>query len=157
MGNLRQASSAGRPALMGGFQAGFWGSIDERIAAAIVLVVAFIVTVALLFVYNIEAAPENARVLADGERRTYASTPCVIFNKLERELIANRHEINDPQKPLQLHQYANEVGIGEVRNLKGWRRDQACNYINGYDQIVTVLDRLLGYRSRWTPEGQWRW
>ncbi|OQW57051.1 MAG: hypothetical protein A4S14_08945 [Proteobacteria bacterium SG_bin9] len=133
------------------------GTANEQIAAAIVLVVAFIVTLALLFLYSIEPAPENARVLADGERRTYASTPCVIFNKLERELIANRHEVEDPQKPLQLLQFANEVGIGEVRNLKGWRRDQVCNYINGFDQIVTVLDRLLGYRSRWTAEGQWRW
>lgn len=133
------------------------GTANEQIAAAIVLVVAFIVTVALLFLYSIELAPENARVLADGERRTYASTPCVIFNKLERELIANRNEVDDPQKPLQLLSFANEVGIGEVRNLKGWRRDQVCNYINGFDQIVTVLDRLLGYRSRWTSEGQWRW
>lgn len=133
------------------------GTANEQIAAAIVLVVAFIVTLALLFLYSIEPAPENARVLADGERRTYASTPCVIFNKLERELIANRHEVEDPQKPLQLLQFANEVGIGEVRNLKGWRRDEVCNYINGFDQIVTVLDRLLGYRSRWTAEGQWRW
>lgn len=133
------------------------GTANEQIAAAIVLVVAFIVTVALLFLYSIELAPENARVLADGERRTYASTPCVIFNKLERELIANRNEVDDPQKPLQLLSFANEVGIGEVRNLKGWRRDQVCNYINGFDQIVTVLDRLLGYRSRWTAEGQWRW
>lgn len=133
------------------------GTANEQIAAAIVLVVAFIVTVALLFLYSIELAPENARVLADGERRTYASTPCVIFNKLERELIANRNEVDDPQKPLQLLSFANEVGIGEVRSLKGWRRDQVCNYINGFDQIVTVLDRLLGYRSRWTAEGQWRW
>ena len=66
------------------------GTVNEQIAAAIVLVVAFIVTVALLFLYNVESAPEHARVLADGERRTYASTPCVIFNKLERELIVNR-------------------------------------------------------------------
>lgn len=133
------------------------GTASEQIAAAIILVVAFIVTVALLFLYSVEPAPENARVLADGERRTYASTPCVIFNKLERELIANRNEVDDPQKPLQLMQFVNEVGIGEVRNLKGWRRDEVCNYINGFDQIVTVLDRLLGYRSRWTGEGQWRW
>lgn len=153
MGNPRHAPAAGRLAFTGGF----WGTANEQVAAAIVLVVAFIVSVAMLFLYSIEPAPENARVLADGERRTYASTPCVIFNKLERELIVNRHEVDDPQKPLQLQPYANEVGIGEVRNLKGWRRDQTCNYINGYDQIVTVLDRLLGYRSRWTPEGQWRW
>ncbi len=133
------------------------GTVNEQIAAAIIVVVASIVTMALLFLYSVELAPDNARVLADGEKRTYASTPCVIYNKLERELITNRGEIDDPNKALQLHSYANEVGIAEVRDLRGWRRDSACNYINGFDQIVTVLDRMLGYRSRWTDEGQWRW
>ena len=149
MSNLGQALPPGRLAFM--------GTINEQIAAAIIVVVAFIVTVALLFLYSVEMAPDNARVLAYGEKRTYASTPCVVYNKLERELISNRDEIDDSNKPLQLHSYANEVGIAEVRDLRGWRRDSACNYINGFDQIVTVLDRMLGYKSRWTDEGQWRW
>lgn len=149
MSNLGQAYPSRRLAFM--------GTIKEQIAAAIIVVVAFIVTVALLFLYSVEMAPDNARVLADGEKRTYASTPCVVYNKLERELIANRDEIDDPRKALQLHSYANEVGIAEVRDLRGWRRDSVCNYINGFDQIVTVLDRMLGYKSRWTDEGQWRW
>lgn len=149
MRSSRHAASAGRLA--------FIGTANEQIAAAIVLVVAFILAMALMFTYSIEPAPDNARVLADGEMRTYASTPCVIFNKLERELIVNRAQIDDAEKPLQLQTYANEVGIGEVRSLRGWRRDKACNFFNGYDQIVTVMDRIFGYRSRWTDEGQWRW
>ena len=143
--------------LRGAGRLAFIGSTNEQIAASIVLVVAFICALALMFTYTIEPPPENARVLADGEMRVYASTPCVIFNKLERELISNRSEIDDPNRPLQLKPYANEVGIGEVRSLRGWRRDTACTYFNGYDQIVTVVDRMFGYRSRWTDEGQWRW
>lgn len=146
---MRTSRDAGRLA--------FIGSAREQAAAAIIVVLAFIFAIAILFTYSIEPPPDNARVIADGEMRTYASTPCVIYNKLERELITNRAQISDTSKPLQLQPYANEVGIGDVRSLRGWRRDRECAFFNGFDQLVTVMDRMFGYRARWTEEGQWRW
>jgi hypothetical protein len=122
-----------------------------------VLLVALIAAAAILLSYRIEPPPDNARVVADEERLTYASTPCVVFNKLDRELIANRAEVSDPSKPLQLFSYASEKTIADVRADKKWSRDTACDYITGFDQIVTVWMRLIGYRSRWTDDGQWRW
>jgi len=110
-----------------------------------------------LFSYKIEPPPDNARVIADEQRLTYASTPCVVFNKIDRELIANREQISDPSKPLQLFSYASEKTIADIKADKKWSRDKSCDYITGFDQIVTVWMRLIGYRSRWTGEGQWRW
>lgn len=134
-----------------------FSELDERTGAILVMALAIILSVALLFSYRVEEPPDNALVLTDSEKRTYASSPCVIFNRLEREMIANRAEVNEPDKPLQLLPYANEVVIGDVRGLSGWRRDSVCNYATGFDQIVTVWHRLLGLRARWSDDGQWRW
>lgn len=112
---------------------------------------------AFLFSYKIEPPPDNARVIADEQRLTYASTPCVVFNKIDRELIANREQVSDPSKPLQLFSYASEKTIADIKADKKWTRDKACDYVTGFDQIVTVWMRLIGHRSRWTDEGQWRW
>ena len=122
-----------------------------------VLLVALIAAAAILLSYKIVPPPDNARVVTDEERLTYASTPCVVFNKLDRELIANRAEVSDPSKPLQLFSYASEKTIADVKADTKWERDKACDYIIGFDQIVTVWMRLIGYRSRWTDDGQWRW
>ncbi len=122
-----------------------------------VLIAALLAAVAILFSYKIEPPPDNARVVTDEQRLTYASTPCVIYNKLDRELISNRTEVNDPAKPLQLFSYASEKTIAEIKADKKWTRDAACDYATGFDQIVTRWMRLAGYRSRWTEEGQWRW
>ncbi|CAN5455021.1 hypothetical protein BH10PSE11_BH10PSE11_19840 [soil metagenome] len=120
-------------------------------------VAALIAAGAFLFSYKIEPPPDNARVIADEQRLSYASTPCVVFNKIDRELIANREQITDPSKPLQLFSYASEKTIADIKTDKKWTRDKACDYVTGFDQIVTVWMRLIGYRSRWTDEGQWRW
>lgn len=119
--------------------------------------VAVIAASAILLSYKIETPPDSARVVTDEQRRTYASTPCVLFNHLDRELIANRREVTDPSKPLQLLSFANEKAMGEIRADPNWTRDTACNYATGFDQIVTVWMRLVGYRSRWADDGQWRW
>lgn len=112
---------------------------------------------AILLSYKIQPPPGNARVVVDEERRTYASTPCVLFNRLDRELIANRKEIGDASNPVQLLAFANERTIGEIGADGTWRRDTACNYATGFDQIVTTWMRVAGYRSRWSDDGQWRW
>lgn len=122
-----------------------------------VVLAALLAAVAILFSYRIEPPPDNARVVVDEQRLTYASTPCVIYNKLDRELISNRGEVNDPGKPLQLFSYASEKTIAEIKADKKWVRDAACDYVTGFDQIVTRWMRLVGYRSRWTDDGQWRW
>jgi hypothetical protein len=122
-----------------------------------VVLVALIAATAILLSYKIEPPPDHARVIADEQRLTYASTPCVVFNKLNREMIANRAEIGDPSKPLQLFSYASEKTIADIKADGKWSRDTACDYITGFDQIVTVWMRLTGYRSRWTDDGQWRW
>jgi hypothetical protein len=112
---------------------------------------------AFLLSYTIVPPPDNARVVVDEERHTYASTPCVLYNKLDRELIANRTEASDPSKPLQLLPHVSDKAFGEVRADTALTRDTACDYVTGFDQIVTRWMRLVGYRSRWTEDGQWRW
>lgn len=131
--------------------------VDERTGAAIIVLFAAIAILALLLVYRVEPPPDGARVIADSEKRTYASTSCVVYGQLERELIANRLAVADPAQILQLLPYASETTIGELRRQGGWRRDSACNYVAGFDQIVTVWNRLLGFRSRWSDDGEWRW
>lgn len=129
----------------------------DRLIIVSAILIALVAVSALLLLYTIEQPPDNARVVVDEQRQTYASTPCVLFNKLDRELIANRREISDPSKPLQLLSFANEKTMSEVRADPKWTRDKACNYATGFDQIVTVWMRLVGYRSRWSDDGQWRW
>lgn len=122
-----------------------------------VLLLAAMALGAILCAYRIEPPPDQARVIADNEMHTYASTACVIYGKLERELITNRDAVADPSQELELAPYASESTIGEVGHLPGWRRDSACNYVLGFDQIVTVWNQLFGYRERWTDTGEWRW
>jgi hypothetical protein len=131
--------------------------IDERTAAAIAALFVAIAIVAALMLYRVEPPPDGARVLADTERRTYASMSCVYYGQLERELIANRQAVANPDEVLLLLSHANETTIGELRRQGGWRRDSACNYVFGFDQIVTTWNRLVGYRSRWSDDGNWRW
>jgi hypothetical protein len=131
--------------------------VDDRTTTALILLFAGIAILALMFVYRVEPPPDGARVIADSEKRTYASTSCVVHGQLERELIANRNAIADPSLSLQLLPYANETSVGELIRQGGWRRDSACNYVAGFDQIVTAWNRLFGFRSRWTDEGEWRW
>ncbi|MBQ8104628.1 MAG: hypothetical protein IJ127_17310 [Afipia sp.] len=122
-----------------------------------IVLVALLAAAAILMSYKIEPPPDNAKVIVDEQRMTYASTPCVVFNTLDRELIANRAEISDSSKPLQLYSYASEKTFADVRDDAKWKRDKACDYVTGFDQIVTRWMRLAGHRSRWTADGQWRW
>ncbi len=121
-----------------------------------VIVLALVGVAAILLSYRILPPPDNAMVIVDEERKTYASSPCVLFNHLDRELITNRAEIADQTKPLELQTYANERKISDV-NDGSWARDTACNFAAGFDQIVTTWMQLTGYRSRWAEDGQWRW
>jgi hypothetical protein len=126
-------------------------------ALATALLFAAVAIVALLCVYRVVPPPDNARVIADSEHLTFASTSCVIYGKLERELIVNREAINDPDRALELLPYANETTVGDLRRQSVWRRDSVCNYVLGFDQIVTAWNRLFGTRSRWSETGEWRW
>jgi len=120
--------------------------------AAVIMVIA-----AVLLRYRIETPPDSAVVITDDSRQTYASTPCIIFNTLDRELIANRREISDPSVQLRLQPYANQRTYGDVKGDERWKRDAVCNSVNGFDQIVTAWMRWTGYRARWAEDGQWRW
>lgn len=112
---------------------------------------------AYLFSYKILPPPGTAPVIADEENSTYASTPCIVANTLDRELINNRGEVNDADKALELKPYANEKTIADVTADPRWSRDKTCNFANGFDQIVTRWMRITGYRSRWAEDGHWRW
>lgn len=129
----------------------------DRLFIICAVLIALVAVAAILLLYTIEQPPDNAPVVTDEQRQTYASTPCVIFNHLDRELIANRSEISDASKPLQLLPFANEKTMRDIRANPKWTRDKSCNYATGFDQIVTVWMRLVGYRSRWSDDGQWRW
>lgn len=131
-----------------------WTFIASAIGAVVLLIVA---AGAILLSYKIMPPPDVAPVIADEERSTYASTPCVIANTLDRELIGNRKEIEDPTKTIELLPYANEKTIAIVKADPRWSRDKACNFAFGFDQMVTVWMRLTGFRSRWADDGHWRW
>jgi hypothetical protein len=133
------------------------GRPGERTLAAVVLLFAAIAIAALLNVYRVEPPPEAAPVIADSERRTYASTPCVLFNQLDRDVVESRAAVRDPAAPIELKAFANESTIGELRRQGGWRRDATCNAALGFDQIVPAWRRLVGFRSRWADDGHWRW
>ena len=130
------------------------GLVASAIGAVVLL---FVAGAAVLLSYEILPPPGVAPVVADEERATYASTPCVLSNTLDRDLINNRKEIEDPTKALELLPYANEKTIADVTADPRWSRDKACNFAAGFDQIVTVWMRLSGYRSRWAEDGHWRW
>ena len=131
--------------------------VNERLAAGVVAVFTAVAVLALMSIYRVEPPPVDARVIADREKHTYASTSCVIYGRLEHELIANRDAVADPTRSLQLLPYASESTIGEVTGLTGWRRDTVCNDAIGFDQIVSSWNRLFDIRSRWTTDGEWRW
>jgi len=106
---------------------------------------------------RIEMAPENAQVVVDFGTLTYASNPCVVHGNLEREVMLNRKDIADPAKPLLLIDDAHATRIGEVREGRVWKPDNKCNAADGFTQTVTFWNRLFGYRSRWTSDGEWLW
>ena len=116
-----------------------------------------IAAAAVLLSYQVKPPPDYVKVIADGEKLTYASTPCILFNMLDREQVANRAEISDPSKEIQLLPFANEQTMADMRADKKWHRDKTCNAAIGYDQLVTMWMRIFGYRSRWDNEGVWRW
>lgn len=144
MSQVNRAEAVRRPRLI-------WPVLTGVVLAALLAAAAFFMS------YKIELPPDNAKVIADEQQLTYASTPCVVFNKLDRELIANRAAVSDPSQPLQLFSYASEKTIADIKADGKWTRDKACDYVTGFDQIVTRWMRLIGYRSRWTDDGQWRW
>lgn len=131
--------------------------LDERTLALATIIFTAIAVAALLLIYRVEPPPGVAPVVADTERRTFASTPCVIYGRLERELIANREAALDAHASLRLLPYAETTTFGAVQRDGGWRRDRVCHAAAGFDQIVTVGNHLVGVRSRWREDGQWRW
>lgn len=107
-------------------------------------------------------APGNATVIVDMEQQIYASPPCVVKGTLDRELIKNRQDVSDTTTALVLMDYAEQGTIGEVRDAKAildqeWHPDRHCANADGFMQMVSLAQRLFGYRSRWTPTGEWRW
>lgn len=131
------------------------GAVIASIVAVILL--GAVASTAALMSYKVVPPPGTAPVIADEENSTYASTPCIVANTLDRELINNRTEVEDPDKSLELKPYANEKTIADVTADPRWKRDTACNFAFGFDQIVTRWMRLTGYRSRWAEDGHWRW
>jgi len=116
---------------------------------------------AWLFGTHMVSTPDNARVLIDLEQHSYASIPCVVRGTIERELIKNRTDAWNPKTPLVLMDNAEAGTIAEIRRgqQRGekWQPDRRCRDANGFMQTISLTDRIFGYRSRWTAEGEWRW
>jgi hypothetical protein len=111
---------------------------------------------------RIDMMPENARVIVDYGTQTYASVPCVVHGNLEREAISNRADAADPSKDLQLLDETHATVIGQVRGWNSvfpssWKPDKKCSAADGFTQIITFWNRVFGYRSRWTADGEWLW
>jgi len=105
---------------------------------------------------TLRTAPDNAGVIVDMDEGVYASIPCVLVGTIDRELIKNRDDVSEPDAPLILSDYAETGTIGEAR-AKRWRPDVRCRNSDGFMRTVSLPDRVLGYQSRWTPGGEWRW
>lgn len=103
--------------------------------------------------------PDNAKLILDTERHTYASIPCVIRGHTERDLIADRSALANPDSLLTMPSFADEGTMGQVRTegRRGipWKQDPTCEANGGFNV------RWRFYQSepkpRWTPDGDWRW
>jgi len=90
----------------------------------------------------------------DLDQGVYASLPGVLAGDIDRELIKNRIDVSDPSASLILVDYAETGAIGTREPLAAGYR---CRKSDGLHPDRAPLDRVLGYQSRWTPAGQWRW
>lgn len=103
--------------------------------------------------------PDNAKLILDAERHTYASIPCVIRGQTDRELMADRSTLANPESLLELLSFADEGTMGQVRTEghKGapWKRDPTCEAAGGFDVRWHVYQAEP--KPRWTPDGDWRW
>lgn len=127
--------------------------------------VSIVVVIACLAAYGFLAGdfatspPDNAKLILDTQRRTYASIPCAIRGQTERDLIVDRAALADPDRLLELPPFADEGTMGQVRTEgragTPWKRDPTCEGAGGFDV------RWRFYQSepkpRWTPDGNWRW
>ena len=120
------------------------------------VLVGVLVLLALFGLKTIEFAPDNAAVIIDEERQTYASPPCVIQGYVDRELIKNREDASTPDIGLHLMDYAETSQMFIMREI-GWKPDAKCRKADGLTQTTTLFQSIFGYTSRWTPQGEWRW
>ncbi|MCJ2093717.1 MULTISPECIES: hypothetical protein [unclassified Methylobacterium] len=103
--------------------------------------------------------PDNAKLILDTERHTYASIPCAVRGQTDRELIVDRAALANPDSFLELPSFANEGTMGQIREEKRsgvlWKRDTTCEANGGFD----VRWRLYQTepKPRWTLDGDWRW
>ena len=131
---------------------------DKLWAAAVVSVV-----FAGLFLFGShlgQTAPDHAAAILDLDRQTYASPPCIINGDIEQELIKNRKDVHDATASLVLEDYASLSTMGEARARRkdrGWRVDERCSHADGFTQTINGFQWLIGYESRWTRQGDWRW
>lgn len=129
---------------------------------AVGVIAGLVVLVLLTFMFGkqTQMAPDNAGVVIDTERHSYASISCVIQGDIDREVVTNRREVTDTTKPLHLLNFAETSTLAHANELREqdrkWHPDRRCVNANGFVQITSLGARLFG-RSRWTPTGQWRW
>jgi len=127
-----------------------------KFVAAIALVLACGWVVTGIAGKHILAAPDSARIVVDVEQYTYASPPCAVTGKTERDLIL--HEA--PRQPT-FRAFAVVKTMGEVREDQKkdgrWRADRKCLDADGFVQEQTIWARIFGQASRWTDDGKWRW
>jgi len=113
------------------------------------------------FADEVVQPPQNARMIVDDQKKTFASVPCVVLGKTERELLKNRQEARDRSKALHFQPYAEEVPMWQiddrrVAHKEPYRRDAVCNDANGFDQVRSFWDRIFDRPLRWTSSGEWR-
>ncbi len=127
-------------------------------------IVVVILSVVLTSCSVSEHMPDRAELIIDEEYKTYASPPCVIYGTTERDLVENPTDAKDPGKKLMLKSYAEVTTVGDLRarrkTEKGWRPDEKCRDASGFfSKEVSFLTWMFGQekKSRWTPEGDWRW
>jgi hypothetical protein len=92
--------------------------------------------------------PDNAVVVVDDERNTFASLPCAQGGRTVRRTMESDGT---------LHGYASMRRFSEVMAEKYQHRrsiDQVC--LNGDGITQSVLQRIAT-GSRWREDGQWRW
>jgi hypothetical protein len=111
---------------------------------------------ALFGIKTITFAPDNAAVITDEERQTYASPPCAGLGYVDRDLIKNPEDARNPKLSLHLMDYADTSRMAIVRDM-GWKPDAKCRNADGLTQTITLFQEIFGYTSRWTPQGEWRW
>src|ERR1700722_1506647 len=99
------------------------------IALAIVAVAVVVVVLSDHFI----VPPDNAEVYIDVDNLTYASPPCAVGGRTDREFFWT-DPLDEPSRESTLQSFVISGTMAEVRQDRRYHRDETCNKAGGFEQ-----------------------